>query len=77
MKLTYAILLPYKSSGYSDGKISVKKEYYENFYLSEISYELSYKTNTNQIGVLLSYLSAPSPIDIRGTMINCYGSIAF
>jgi|JI8StandDraft_1071087.scaffolds.fasta_scaffold00649_11 hypothetical protein len=77
MKLTAAMILPYKASGKSDGKISFQKESYENFYLAEFSYDLAYKNDQSQIGITISYLHSPSFLNIQGTMIQGYGSILF
>lgn len=77
MKVTAAIIIPYQASGASDGKISLKKENYERFSLTEISYDLSYKTVESQLGLTLSYVTSPSYLNIRGTMIQMYGSVIF
>jgi hypothetical protein len=76
-KLSSALILPYRASGPSDGKISLKRENYENFYLSEYSLELAYKKDQNQIGILISHLESTSNLSIRGTMVSCYGNVVF
>ncbi|TGL59708.1 hypothetical protein EHQ58_08155 [Leptospira ognonensis] len=77
MKFTAAIIIPYLGSGESDGKISLKKENYEKFSLTEFSYDLSFKTEESQIGLTLSYLTSPDTLNIRGTMLQIYGSVIF
>jgi hypothetical protein len=77
LKLLGALILPYKASGASDGKISVKKENYENFYIGEVALDLSYQLDHNQLGLHLSHLSSSHVIGLQGTMISCYGSVLF
>ncbi|MDZ4724516.1 MAG: hypothetical protein SH817_00055 [Leptospira sp.] len=76
-KVTSAILLPYKASGKSDGKISFKKEEYETFYISESSLDISFKRDNFDFGTALSYLTSASELGFKGTIISCYGSAKF
>jgi len=78
LRLLGAYFLPCVSQGKSDGKVSIKKENYELFFLAESGLEASLHLEEDlELGVLASYFWSSESLELRGTMLGAFGRIYF
>ncbi|MDF3819263.1 hypothetical protein P3G55_05100 [Leptospira sp. 96542] len=77
-KLVGAYLLPYRVSGVSDGRVSLKKENYESFFFGEVNFEFFVKGNSDfEIGLGVGQFFTPKAVGIEGNFGYFFGRVIF